>query len=294
MKKKLTHSEVGALVEQLAKELQIAWESGAGNTCYPIPRGGVSVAYLLMHAWPHLAITDRPEKADFFVDDLIDSGETYHRFHDKYQKPFHALIDKRHTASMEGVWIEFPWETELEQDMETTIVRLLQQIGENPDRGGLKETPERVARAWQHWTSGYGTDPKDVLKEFEDGGEDYDNMVVVKDIPFYSHCEHHMAPFFGTATIGYIPDGRIVGLSKLSRLLDVFAHRLQVQERLTRQVAHALYDVLRPKGVGVRITARHLCMESRGVKKQGHETVTTELIGVFRDAAVRAEFLADC
>ena len=132
-----------------------------------------------------------------------------------------------------------------------------------------------------------------MLKTFEDGAEGCDEMVVVKDIPFYTHCEHHMAPFFGTATIAYIPDGRIVGLSKLSRVLDVFARRLQVQERLTTQVADALMEHLKPRGAGVVVRARHLCMESRGVCKQGHHTRTSALRGIFKeDSAVRAEFLS--
>lgn len=176
--------------------------------------------------------------------------------------------------------------------LEAAITNLLQCIGENPLREGLDETPARVAKAWQHWCSGYTKDPADVLKVFEDGAEGYDQMITVKDIPIYSHCEHHMAAIFGTATIAYIPNGKIVGLSKLSRLADVFARRLQVQERLTNQIADALFKHLQPKGVGVMIKARHMCMESRGVNQQGHHTITTSLRGVMRDEpAARAEFL---
>lgn len=160
------------------------------------------------------------------------------------------------------------------------------------DRPGTKDTPIRVAKAWRHWTAGYDKDVAELLTTFEDGAEAYDEMVAVVDIPFYSHCEHHLAPFFGTATIAYIPNGRIVGLSKLSRLLDAYARRLQVQERLTQQVATALMEHLKPLGAGCTIRARHLCMESRGVMQQGHHTVTTSLLGKFRDPAVRAEFLA--
>lgn len=162
----------------------------------------------------------------------------------------------------------------------------------NDLRPGLLETPMRVAKAWEFWTSGYGVDPAEVLKTFEDGAEGVDEMVLVKDIPFYSHCEHHMAPIFGTATIAYLPDGKIVGLSKLSRLLDVFARRLQVQERMTCQVADALMEHLKPKGAAVVVKARHLCMESRGVCQQGHHTVTSALRGVFKsEPEARAEFL---
>lgn len=179
------------------------------------------------------------------------------------------------------------------RSMKATVRRLIQQIGEDPDRGGLLETPERVARAWTDWTRGYGQDPAEVLKVFEDGGEGYDEMVMVKDLPFYSHCEHHLAPFFGTASIAYIPNGKIVGLSKLSRLLDIFSRRLQVQERMTAQVADALMEHLDARGSAVSVRARHLCMESRGIQKQGSETITNALRGVFKeDAAARAEFLA--
>ena len=175
----------------------------------------------------------------------------------------------------------------------TAITALLTFIGENPKREGLKDTPERVVRAWIEWTKGYGANPKDVLTTFEDGGEDYDELILVRDIPFYSHCEHHLAPFFGVAHIGYIPNGRIVGLSKLSRLLDIYCRRLQVQDFKPSQVSAALMTHLLPTGVGVQLVARHLCMESRGIVKQGHETVTTMLRGVFRtDAKARAEFLS--
>lgn len=160
------------------------------------------------------------------------------------------------------------------------------------DRPGLEETPDRVTKAMRHWFSGYDQDPIAVLKVFEDGAEKYDELVLVKDIPVYSHCEHHLAPFFGVAHVGYIPNGKIVGLSKLSRLVDVFARRLQVQERLTSQIANTLQEALSPKGVGVIIRCRHLCMESRGVQRQGSETITSAMLGVLRDKVdARNEFL---
>ena len=164
--------------------------------------------------------------------------------------------------------------------------------GEDANREGLQETPERVARAWAFWTSGYSEDPESILKTFVDGSEGVDEMVVVKDLPFYSHCEHHLAPFFGTATIGYLPHKRIVGLSKLGRLLQIYTRRLQVQERLTCQIADAISNVLNPLGCGVIVRARHLCMESRGICQQGHYTVTSALRGVFKtEDAARTEFL---
>lgn len=160
-------------------------------------------------------------------------------------------------------------------------------------REGLIETPSRVAKAWDFWTSGYGEKAEDILKVFEDGGENYDEMVVVKDIPVYSKCEHHLADIFGTATVAYIPDGKIVGLSKLSRLVNMHSRRLQVQERLTNDVAEDLWTHLNPKGVGVYVKARHMCMESRGICQQGHHTVTSALRGAIKDEpAARAEFLS--
>lgn len=171
--------------------------------------------------------------------------------------------------------------------------RFLTELGEDPDRPGLLETPSRVAKAWRDWTAGYQQDPAEVLKVFEDGAEQYNELIVVRGIPVYSHCEHHLAPFFGTATIGYLPDGKIVGLSKLTRLVDCYARRLQVQERLTTQVANALMRHLEPKAVGVVISCRHMCMESRGIRTSGEETVTSAMLGELQpNLALRTEFLA--
>lgn len=173
------------------------------------------------------------------------------------------------------------------------VADLLNVVEPMPERGGIVETPDRAAKAWQHWTGGYDIDPTALLKCFEDGAEGADEMVLVKDIPFYSHCEHHLAPIIGRATVGYIPNQRIVGLSKLSRVVDAFARRLQVQERMTSQIADCIFNGLQAKAVGVMIRARHLCMESRGVCQQGHSTTTQALRGVFRtEDAARAEFLS--
>jgi len=171
--------------------------------------------------------------------------------------------------------------------------RLLKHLGEDPSRQGLLETPARVEKAWAHWTAGYALNPADILKVFEDGAEQVNEPILVRGIPVYSHCEHHLAPFFGTATIGYTPDGRIVGLSKLTRLVDCFARRLQVQERLTMQVAEALMEHVQPLSVGVVIRCRHMCMESRGIQTPGEETVTSALLGEMRTKlGLRSEFLA--
>jgi GTP cyclohydrolase IA len=170
--------------------------------------------------------------------------------------------------------------------------RLLSHIGEDPSRQGLHETPQRVDRAWQHWTSGYRQDPAEILKVFEDGAQQYNELVIVRGIPVYSHCEHHLAPFFGFATVGYTPNGRIIGLSKMARLVDCFAKRLQVQERLTMQIAEALMEHVQPLSVGVIVRCRHLCMESRGIRMPGQVTVTSALLGEMRtNLALRTEFL---
>lgn len=171
------------------------------------------------------------------------------------------------------------------------IEPLLVELGENPRRQGLRATPERVSRALRELTDGYGVRPEDVVAGaiFD---QDYDEMVLVKDIPFYSLCEHHMLPFFGQCHVGYLPKGRVVGLSKVPRLVEVFSHRLQIQEQLTRQIAEALNDALQPRGVGVVVEARHLCMEMRGVESPGGQMITSCMLGTFRrDPRTRAELL---
>lgn len=177
-------------------------------------------------------------------------------------------------------------------EFEGLVRRMLALLGEDPERQGLLKTPERVAKSLSWLTRGYEMDVHEVVGDavFE---EVHTSMVMVRDIELYSLCEHHLLPFFGKAHIAYIPDNRIVGLSKLPRLVEVFARRLQVQERLTEEIAQAVQDVLQPKGVGVVIEAYHLCMMMRGVQKQNSQTVTSAVRGIFRnDARTREEFLA--
>lgn len=292
---KLTHQDVENLCLAHGNLLaDMGNRPGHDLKCFPIPKGGVSAAYAL-DANFGLEFVDDPAEADFFFDDIIDSGATLRKWCDQYPGiPFLALVDKLDPlCRYKGSWVVFPWEGTAEAGVEDNIRRLLQYAGDDPSREGLLETPARVAKALNHWFSGYGQDPKEIMKVFEDGGEDYNQMVVVKDIPIYSKCEHHMADIFGTVTIAYIPDGKIIGLSKLSRLADMFARRLQVQERLTSQIAGAITEHLEPKGVGVMIKARHMCMESRGICQQGHHTITTALTGAFLDEPeTRAEFMA--
>lgn len=178
-------------------------------------------------------------------------------------------------------------------DAIVAVRTILEYIGEDPDREGLEETPKRFLKAWKnYWGAGYKMDPKDIMKVFEDGADNYDEMVLVRDIKLYSHCEHHIAPIIGVAHVAYIPNGKVIGLSKIARLVEVFARRLQVQERLTTQIAESLMKELSPLGVAVVIEAEHLCMSSRGIEKQGSLTVTSKLLGCFKDEPeTRAEFM---
>ena len=180
---------------------------------------------------------------------------------------------------------------EADKEFEALVRRELELLGEDPDREGLLRTPARVARSLRWMTQGYGSSAKEVVGNgiFK---EEHDNMIMVRDIELYSMCEHHMLPFFGKAHVAYIPNGKIVGLSKIPRIVDVYAQRLQVQERLTEQIAEGLCDVLDPAGVGVVIEAYHLCMMMRGVQKQNSKTITSSLRGAFReDPKTRDEFL---
>jgi GTP cyclohydrolase I len=168
---------------------------------------------------------------------------------------------------------------------------LLRRWDEDPTRDGLLKTPERFEKSMAYLTRGYKQDPVAILTDalFD---VDYDEMVIVKDIEMFSLCEHHVLPFFGKVHVAYIPNGKVVGLSKIPRLVDVFSHRLQVQERLTREIAEAIDDAIHPQGVGVVVEARHLCMMMRGVEKQHSSTVTSAMLGVFQEQPTRAEFLS--
>lgn len=288
----LSQQDVHDLARELVDEIMVMFHNKAVTpTVYPVPRGGVPVAYLIAQ-FMSVEIVDSPDAADFIVDDIVESGTTRARFGDK---PFYALIDKPVLAEdhPHKDWIVFPWERQLtggDASVTDNVTRLLQFIGEDPKRGGLEETPMRVVKAWREWTSGYTMDPAAILKTFEDGATD--EMVIERNIPFFSHCEHHMAPFFGTVDICYIPNGKIVGLSKMNRLVECFARRLQVQERLTGQIADAMMEHLDPLGVAVLVKAEHMCVKSRGVRHAGCDTVTSALRGVLKDGMQRAEFMA--
>lgn len=178
-------------------------------------------------------------------------------------------------------------------EAEAAVRTLIRWTGEDPDREGLAATPARVARAYEEWFAGYGEDPKALLQRTFEEVDGYDEVVVLRDIRFESHCEHHMAPIIGRVHIGYLPRRRVVGISKLARLVEAYAKRLQIQERLTAQIANTLNDVLKPHGVAVVVQATHGCMTTRGVHKSAASLVTSRMLGVFRrQAQTRQEFLA--
>lgn len=299
----LTNKEIMEAAEKVALHLR----SKGCRTIYGIPRGGVPTALAIAAASERsLEVVDSPDMADAIVDDLIDSGTTLLRYfanESLRSKEFAVLFSKQQfmpimvfASKLYGKedWLVFPWESSDQSDYSVTdsVIRMLQYIGEDPNREGLKETPRRVVSAWEEWFSGYGMNEADVYKVFEDGGELYDEMVLLTDIPVFSHCEHHVTPFIGVAHVAYIPDKKIVGLSKLARVVDLFARRLQVQERLTTQIANSIDSNLNPLGVAVVVKAKHFCMCTRGVKTPGVDTTTSCMTGVFRDKPeARAEFM---
>lgn len=300
----LKHDDVQRAAERLVAKLYLHFDPRHKGIIklYGIPRGGVSALYVILasdHQGRMVACLD-PATADVLVDDVIESGATKNKyFAMNGEALFAVLFAKRgpETGLMTGIeadrdaWLVFPWEAGAESSAHDIVTRMLEYIGEKPEREGLKETPARVAKAWSEWFDGYGVEPGPVIKSFEDGASGYDQMVVQKNIPVYSHCEHHLAPFFGVAHVAYLPGKRIAGLSKFSRVVDIFAHRLQVQERLTTQIADAMNEHLEPRGVGVILECRHLCMESRGVQRIGTMTATSAVRGIIKDSpAVRAEF----
>lgn len=266
--------------------------------------------------------------ADIICDDVLDSGATMARvinhLDDRFlTKPVFASLfaksrplDNDPTQNVVVVppesqqafsavifggiaqdWLVFPWEVSFNQEGSDTsahdaITRLLQFMGEDPKREGLLDTPKRVLKAYDEWFAGYHKDPADLMKTFDDGAEGVDEMVLLTDIPVWSHCEHHMTPFFGVAHVAYIPDGKIIGLSKIAKVVDLFSRRLQVQERLTNQIADCFVEHLQPLGVAVVVKAQHLCMCSRGAKTPNVWTTTSALRGVFKEKPeARAEFM---
>ena len=217
-------------------------------------------------------------KQEKTVSDILENNRMKHRH--LVQLDIDDCLDETHVHESEAL---IP--------MADAVYSLLEGVGEDPEREGLLKTPERVARSLRFLTSGYRQDPEQLLKKAV-FTEAYDEMVLVRDIDIYSMCEHHMLPFFGKAHVAYIPDGKIVGLSKIPRVVEVFARRLQVQERLTQQIRDAIQNVLAPRGVGVVIEATHMCMVMRGVEKQNSLTTTSAMSGEFlTNQSTRSEFL---
>lgn len=264
---------------------------------YGVPRGGIYAAQAFIFSLNinlqgigvEIKLTSNVDEADVIVDDLIDSGRTREKYKTKINEgvPFITLFKKETTH-----WLQFPWEvSNEEQGPEENVIRMLEYIGEDPKREGLVETPKRVVKSWGELYSGYDKDPKDILKVFEDGA--CDEMVLLKNVEFVSSCEHHAIPFMGVAHIGYIPDGKVIGVSKLARLLEIYTRRLQIQERIGQQVTEVLMRELKPKGCGCVLEAKHLCMVARGVEKQHSEMITSSMRGNFKsDVQVRQEFLS--
>ena len=176
---------------------------------------------------------------------------------------------------------------------ERAFREILRWIGEDPERDGLRETPKRLVRAFREYFCGYDVEPEEVLRKTFEEVDGYDEMIVLRGVPFESHCEHHVAPIIGRAWVGYVPDRRVVGISKLARVVEIYSKRLQIQERLTAQIANTIESVLQPRGVAVVIKAAHHCMMSRGVRKRGTDLVTSRMLGCFRDQPMtRGEFLS--
>ena len=264
----------------------------------PIPRGGAAVATYLSARLnlPLIAISDRDENT-LVVDDLIDSGRTRSEYMDN---DFACLFVKKncpaqyyptyYCVSDVSDWIKFWWETKNET-IQDNITRILQYIGEDSNREGLIDTPNRIVRSYDHLFKGYKQDVSDLITVFESDG--YNQIVLLKNIEMYSMCEHHMLPFYGRAHVAYIPNKKIIGISKLARITDMFARRLQIQERIGDEVTSVLMEYLDPLGAACIIEATHLCMRMRGVSKQNSTMVTSSLKGVFmEDARAREELMS--
>lgn len=251
--------------------------------CWGVPRGGEIIAHIRGN------VARTINDCDFIIDDLIDSGKTLKEFREEYpNKPFYALFNKKQEKINE--WIVFPWE---KSDIKDSVTNILTYISEDPRRDGLLDTPKRVIKSWEHLYGGYKQDPKEILSTSFENDKGYNQMVVLKDIEFYSTCEHHLLMFWGRAKIGYIPKGKIVGISKLARVLEVFSRRLQVQERLTQQIAEAIQESLDPLGVGVVLEAQHSCMVVRGIQKQNSIMTTSCLLGsILNEQSAREEFMS--
>lgn len=280
------YTEVSRITKFIAQWATMQRLSSFPLGVYGVPRGGIIPALLVVYALKEETVNCRMvedvREAHIIIDDVCDSGETKERFtalHPK--KGFYTIVDKQGRHShWKNRWVVFPWERmQEEKGPEENIKRILEYIGDDVNREGLQETPHRVVKSYEKLFGGYKQEPKDVVKVFRDS---YDEIVLLKDIEFYSTCEHHMLPFFGRAHIAYIPLGQVVGVSKLARILEIYTRRLQIQERICQQVTAALDDLLEPKGSACILEAQHFCMTSRGIEKQKSVMVTSSLTGPFQ------------
>ena len=292
----LTWADVARLSDEM-----LARHDGV-STVYGIPTGGSVVASTLAYRIGlrllNVVNGDAGDASDLLVvDDLVDSGKTLrpwvergYRVDTMIRKP-HSPLDIAPDSLERDGWVQFPWEHNGQP--EDAVLRLLEYVGEDPGRDGLRGTPGRVCQALDEMTAGYKENPEEILtKTFE---VDCDEMVALRGIRFASLCEHHLLPFTGQADVVYIPHKKVVGISKLARLVQCFARRLQIQERMTQEIAHAIHGHLQPLGVGVVIRAHHHCMGCRGVRQPDAEMVTSAMLGFMRnDEKARAEALALC
>lgn len=301
--KEITWNDVHTLVKGWAHLVRSEFDAVVG-----ISRGGIVPGFLLSEVvgLPFKAVEPFMEgglkefkgKKIIIIDDIEETGTTLNFFREQAHKYELAdfvskVIVKKPKEEWNKVWYTFPWETEADTSYgrEQATVAILRSIHENPLREGLKDTPKRVARMWGEFSTGYGQKPEEMLQTKFSAGT-YDQMVVLKDIDFYSICEHHLLPFYGKVHFAYIPDKKVVGLSKIPRLVEVFSRRLQLQEQLTEQIGMTFERLLEPKGVGVVVEAIHLCQVVRGVKQQNAKMVTSYLGGGFKkDMDTRSEFL---
>lgn len=269
------------------------------GSVFGVPSGGVPLATALgLRLRLPLVNADAVDERTLVVDDIADTGKTLEMYPNNMKAVLHLkpAAATKFCDSIRGAhlidqdqWVQYFWEPQ-ERAIEDHVTRMLQYIGEDPTREGLKETPARIVKSWSHFYSGYGKKAEDILKTFEDGA--CDEMVILDNIEFYSTCEHHMVPFVGRAHVAYIPNGKVVGISKLARLVEIFARRMQIQERIGSQVTAALMEHLGCKGAACVIEAQHLCMTARGVEKQNSVMKTSSLEGVFKtNPQARMEFL---
>lgn len=289
-----TYERFIADIERIAEHIKASYRPEDILGVFGVPRGGTIPAIELSRALGVPFIPSFDESHDdsrniIVIDDIVDSGRTRMRYK---VYPFYALVNKdqgtrqgilpfQYALGTTSEWVHFWWEHEPAIDIKDSIIRQLEYIREDPNREGLRKTPARVERAWQELFKGYQKDPKEIFTTFETDG--YSGIVLLKNIEMFSMCEHHILPFAGRAHIAYIPNEKVIGISKLARLLEIYSRRLQIQERICEQITTDLMNYLEPKGAACIIEAEHFCIRMRGVNKQNSTMVTSSLKGMFLD-----------